>query len=176
MQCIRNKLINVYKKSEEDYILHGQIKNVENHGNNSNAMTKINDNIFCCGGKNGFIYIVSVEPAQVIQKINLGDSDNSDYVGFLHNSNDGFIFTSFEDKIIQLKIFKDEEDNFINLQKYDQIQNEENNEAIIAENGKIFYKSVLEKYSYDKSLFVLGIYKNDNIYEFEKVLDKCLNF
>jgi len=38
-------------------------------------MAKINDKLFCSGGKKSFIYIVSVDPVQVIQKIYLGEID-----------------------------------------------------------------------------------------------------
>ena len=105
-------------------------------------MAKINDNIFCSGGIKSFIYIVSVEPVQIIQKIILNNNmNNFDYVLFLHNSNDGFIFTSFEEKIIQLKIINDEEGNFIKLQKFDEIEDSLINEAIATTNdGKIFYE------------------------------------
>ena len=64
-------------------------------------MAKINDKLFCSGGKNGFIYIVSIEPIRIIQKIRLSEYS---YVKFLHNSNDGFIFAGIDDDIIQLKI------------------------------------------------------------------------
>ena len=153
------KLINVYKKSGDDYILHGQIKNALSHGSNSNGMTKINDNIFCSGGKSGFIYIVCVEPVQVIQKIMLGIGLISE-VGFLHRSNDGFIFTSFRGKILQLKIINDEDGNFIRLQNFDVIEDGANSdEPIITTNdGKIFYKQINE-HSNGKSTFFLTNYK-----------------
>ena len=153
------KLINVYKKSGDDYILHGQIKNALSHGSNSNGMTKINDNIFCSGGKSGFIYIVCVEPVQVIQKIMLGIGLISE-VGFLHRSNDGFIFTSLRGKIFQLKIINDEDGNFIKLQNFDVIDDGANSdEPIITTNdGKIFYKQINEN-SNGKSTFFLTNYK-----------------
>ena len=63
------KLINIYKNDGNKFPLLGQINNVNSHGNNSNGMAKINDNIFCSGGKNCSIYVISVEPIQVIQTI-----------------------------------------------------------------------------------------------------------
>ena len=156
------KLINVYKKNGEDYILLEKIKNVESHGNNSNSMAKINDKLFCCGGKKGFIYIVSVEPVQVIQKIIVGESDFV-YVGFLHNSNDGFIFTAFAHDIIQFEIINDEDGNFVELKKFDIIDTGVKNEAIITTNdGKFFYKKYNEN-SHDKSLLILENYKMRNL-------------
>ena len=156
-----SKNINIYKKKEDDYILQGQINNAESHGDNSNGMAKINDNIFCSGSIKSFIYIVSVEPVQIIQKIILNNNmNNFDYVLFLHNSNDGFIFTSFafEKKIIQLKIINDEEGNFIKLQKFDEIEVSLKNEAIATTNdGKIFYE--IKSKNEEKLNFCLINYK-----------------
>ena len=156
-----SKNINIYQKKGDDYILQGQINNAESHGDNSNGMAKINDNIFCSGGIKSFIYIVSVEPVQIIQKIILNNNmNNFDYVLFLHNSNDGFIFTSFafEKKIIQLKIINDEEGNFIKLQKFDEIEVSLKNEAIATTNdGKIFYE--IKSKNVEKLNFCLINYK-----------------
>ena len=58
----KTKLIKIFKKKDDDYLLLGEIKNAESHGENSNGMAKINDNIFCSGVDNSFIYIVSVLP------------------------------------------------------------------------------------------------------------------
>ena len=67
------KQINVYKKNVDGYLLLGEITNAESHGNNSNGMAKINDKLFCSGGKNNIINIVLVEPVQIIKKIILGE-------------------------------------------------------------------------------------------------------
>ena len=58
----RTRLINIYKNDNNEYPLLGSISNVESQGSNSNGMAKINDKIFCSGGKKGYIYIVSVDP------------------------------------------------------------------------------------------------------------------
>ena len=153
----RSKLIKVYKNEGKDYPLLGNILNVESHGNNSNAMTKVNDNIFCSGGKNGYIYIVSVFPLQVIQKIIL--TEGLFYISFLHNSNDGFIFTSVRRDIIQYKIIKDERNNFIKLEKFDTITDGEFNSTITTtRDGKIFYSQTNDNLIY-KTKFCLKEYK-----------------
>ena len=94
----------------------GIVTNVESHGSNSNGMAKINDKIFCSGGNKRFLYIVSVEPVQIIQKINLGLGGDDEFgiIRFICNSNDGFIFTSPEDEIIQYKIVYDKNGNLLN--------------------------------------------------------------
>jgi len=141
-------------------------------------MAKINDKLFCSGGKKGFIYIVSVDPVQVIQKIYLGEIDydySKEYIRFLHNSNNEFIFTSFDGiKIIQFKIINDEENNFIELEQFDIIDNGQNNNAIITTiKEKIFYKKKFEN-SYVNP-FLFKNYKI-NTKGFKISLDKYLNF
>jgi len=153
----RSKLINVYKNDGIDYPLLGKIPNAESHGNNSNGMARINDNIFCSGGKNGYIYIVSVFPLQVIQKIIL--TEGLFYISFLHNSNDGFIFTSIRRDIIQYKIILDDKNNFVKLEKYDVITDGEFNSTITTTgDGKIFYSQTNDNIIY-KTKFCLKEYK-----------------
>ena len=152
-----SKLIKVYKNEGKDYPLLGNIVNAESHGNNSSAMAKINDNIFCSGGKNGYIYIVSVFPLQVIQKLIL--TEGLFYISFLHNSNDGFIFTSVRRDIIQYKIIKDDKNNFIKLEKFDTITDGEFNSTITTtRDGKIFYSQTNDNLIY-KTKFCLKEYK-----------------
>jgi WD40 repeat protein len=154
------KVINVYKNDGKEYPILGQIKDAESHGNNSNGMAKINDEIFCSGGKDGYIYIVSVNPVQLIQKLIL-NKESYCYIHFLHNSGDGFIFTSFKKEIIQYKIITDEEGKFIELQEFDVIKDGLDIKAIITtDNGKIFYTQNMENgYQYGKYNFFLTDYK-----------------
>ena len=147
--------INVYKNDGKEYPLLGTIDDVSSHGYDSNAMAKINDNIFCSGGKKCSIYIVSVNPVQLLQKIILFET--LDYIYFLHKSNDGFIFTSLGEEIIQYKIINDEDGNFIRLEKFREIEDGNNNSAIITtDDGKIFYKQRYEEYN--RSMLFLSEY------------------
>ena len=133
----RSKEIRVYKNEGKEFPLLGTIDNVESHGANSNGMCKINNNVFCSGDRNGVIYIASVYPLQIIQKIIF---DKVAFIRFLHNSNDGFIFTSIDNKIFQYKIIKDEDGNFIKLEKYYTYEDAYDNSAIITtDDGKIIY-------------------------------------
>ena len=161
----RSKVINIYKNDGIEFPLLGQITDAHSHGSNSNAMTKINDNIFCSGGDNCCIYIVSVEPVQLIQKIILQEEDEikyNNYIRFLHNSNDGFIFTSFGEGIIQYKIIKDEDNNYITLEKFDDIEDGKNNSSITTtKDGKIFYSQINEQIQ-DKTNLFLTKYKQLN--------------
>ena len=159
-----SKIINVYKNDGENYPILGQIKNAVSHGNNSNAMAKINDEIFCSGGKPGYIYIVQVNPVNIIQKIIL-NQDSFSYIRFLHNSGDGFIFTSIQDEIIQYKIINDEEGNFIELEEFDVIKDGSDCKSVITtDNGKIFYTQNFNgHYNYSKINFFLADYKKSII-------------
>ena len=137
------KLIKIFNNDEKDYPLLGIINNCESHGNNSNGMAKINDKLFCSGGKEYFIYIICVEPIQLLQKIKIGEGNRlNDYIHFLHVSNKGFLFTSDGNNIIQFKIITDEYNNFVELLKFDSINNiYSGSKAIITtEDGKIFYQ------------------------------------
>ena len=134
------KMIKIFRNDGNEYPLLGKIKNVESHSSNSNGMVKINNNLFCSGGRCGFIYIVSIEPVQLIQKIYFKDNTLSK-VRFLHRSYDGFIFTSIDDVIIQYKVIYNKEGNFIKLEIYNIINDIEYNNAIFTtDDGKIFYK------------------------------------
>ena len=147
--------IRIYKNDEENYPLLGKIDNVDSHGNNSNGMVKINDKTFCSGGEHCCIYIVSIEPIQVIQKIMLEEEDSWNFIHFLIKSNDGFIFTSSEDEIIQYKIIKDEDDNFIKLEKFDIIKDAFYNHTVaITEDHKIFYKQKIDNFEGKTNLFL----------------------
>ena len=134
------KMIKVFRNDGNEYPLLGKIKNVESHGSNSNGMARINDNLFCSGGIYGFIYIVSIEPLQLIQKIYFKENTLS-IVRFLHRSYDGFIFTSFRGEIIQYKVIYNEDGNFINLEIYNIINDigDDNQAIFTTDDGKIFY-------------------------------------
>ena len=147
--------IRVYKNDENEYPIIGKIENVPSQGSNSNCMVKINNKTFCSGGNFCFIYIISIEPVQVIQKIKLEKKYDWDYVYFLIKSNDGFIFTSTGEKIIQFKIVKDEDDNFVKLEKFDIIQDAiENHTIAITEDNKIFYKQIIDNSDEKTNLFL----------------------
>jgi len=134
------KMIKVFRNDGNEYPLLGKIKNVESHGYNSNGMARINDNLFCSGGKCGFIYIVSIEPVQLIQKINF-KYNNLSRIRFMHRSYDGFIFTCIKNEIIQYKIILNEDGNFIKLEMYNIIDDtgDEIEDIFTTDDGKIFY-------------------------------------
>ena len=137
-----SKQIKVFNNNGKDYPLLGVISNAESQGSNSNGMAKINDRIFCSGGKNYYIYIVGVNPVQMIQKIKLVKNESLSTISFMHMSNSGYLFTSYNNKIIQFKVCKDENNNFIELEEIFTLEDKEEGSSsiITTDNGKIFYQ------------------------------------
>ena len=137
-----SKQIKVFNNNGKDYPLLGVISNAESQGSNSNGMAKINDRIFCSGGKNYYIYIIGVNPVQMIQKIKLVKNESLSTISFMHMSNSGYLFTSYNNKIIQFKVCKDENNNFIELEEIFTLEDKEEGSSsiITTDNGKIFYQ------------------------------------
>ena len=150
-----SKVVKVMNFERDDYNLIGTIRNLESQGKNSNGMSRINDKLFCSGGKNYFIYIISVKPVELIQIIKLVSQQSVNNINFMHTNHDGkFIFTSYKENIIQFKIIKDRNNNFIELEEFYKITNKQiGSPAIVTTNdGKIFYQI-------DKMKFCLKSYK-----------------
>ena len=100
-----SKVVKIMNNDGNEYNLIGTIKNLESQGENSNGMARINDKLFCSGGKNYFIYIISVQPVELIQIIKLLSQEAVTNISFMHTTDDGlFIFTSYKENIIQLII------------------------------------------------------------------------
>ena len=152
----RKRLINIYKNDGNKFPLLGQIKDVESHGNNSNGMAKINDNLFCSGGEGCYLYVISVIPVQVIQTIIIGKRNYNDYIHFVHKSYDEFIFASTGKQIIQYQIIKDKDNNFIKLEEIYEIEDGNDNSAIITtEEGKILYNQTFENSGLSTKLILI---------------------
>ena len=135
------KIIKIFNNDKKNYPLLGEIKDAESHGNNSNGMAKINDRFLISGGKSYFIYVVCVDPIQLVQKIKIITTDRWSYSNFVYINN-GFFFTSFRDNIIQYKIITDENNNFIEFKEVDIIKNNDSGckSIISTDDGRIFYQ------------------------------------
>ena len=151
----KDGLVKIFKKEIIDYKLLGTLNNIKSHGENSNAMERLNDSLFCLGGKSYMVYVISIEPIQLIQIIIL---DNSAFgnITSLHMSNNGFLFISYNKNIIQFKIIYDEMNNFVEMEKLEIIYNKsKRSEAFVTtDDGKIFYQI-----DADKTQFCLLSYK-----------------
>ena len=91
--------------------------------------------------KNYLIYVVCVEPVQLMQKIKLVDENSLCSVNCLNFNNNGFLFASYGDYIIQFKVINIR-NTFIEFKEFDIIKNKEGQSEAIAttEDGKIFYQ------------------------------------
>ena len=103
----------VYKNNGKSFPLLGELKNTITHGNSSNGLAKINDNLVCSGGKTLF-YIISIEPLQIVQKIILEEYLT---VEFMHITKDHYLYCNTFGGISQYKLINDENNNFIELIK-----------------------------------------------------------
>ena len=132
------KILKVFKRKEGNFILIRNFENCHSHGNNSNSMAKLNDNLFCSGG-NYFIYIVSVEPVEIKKIIEVESYGEIQFTYVFHN----YLFTAQNSNIIQYLIDIDEE-NFMELNQIKMIKNFRNQKSkaiALIDKGKIFYES-----------------------------------
>ena len=112
-------------------------------------MAKINDRLFCSGGKDYLVYVISIEPIQLIQKIKILENNDYTNLTFLYINN-GYFFTSYKENIIEFKIIYDEDNNFIEFKKIDIIQNKEygSKAMITTYDKKIFYQIKKKKVTF----------------------------
>ena len=101
--------LQVYKNDEKEFPLLGEMS-ISSHGESSNGLSKISDNIICCGGKN-VLNILSIFPLQIIQKIPLDCTT----VLFTYITKNNYLYCNFENIFIQYKIVTDEDNNFIEI-------------------------------------------------------------
>ena len=133
--------IQVYKNDGESFPLIGELSNIKTHGNTSNGIAKIDDNLVCCNSYD-IINIISIEPLQIIQKILINNED--DYVyspKYIYITKDNYLYVNGYERIIQYKIKKDENNYFNELIENGNYINENLNRNAIAplDDGRVFY-------------------------------------
>ena len=101
----------VYKNDDKSFPLLGEL-NIESHGDSSNGLCKINDKIVCCAGEDCF-HIINVEPLQVIQKIY---NQETEFL-YINCTKEDYLYYKGRKYIYQHKIIKDEDNNFVELDK-----------------------------------------------------------
>ena len=131
----------VYKNDGISFPLIGELVNVQTHGSSSNALSKINDHLVCSCGYNKF-YIICIQPLQIIQIFPFA-FNNTIYYSYATKDNYLYISGQYQE-ILQYKIIKDEDDNFveiIEIGKYDNMIKENTyNKAILPfDDGRIFF-------------------------------------
>jgi WD40 repeat protein len=100
----------VYKNDDKTFPLIGKL-DINSHGNSSNGLAKINDNIVCSGSKE-FLFVLSIIPLQVIQKISMNIYKN---IYFVYTTKDNYLYCKGDSSINQYRIIKDDNNNFIEL-------------------------------------------------------------
>ena len=128
----------VYKNAGEHFPLIGEI-NVESHGSSSNGLYKINDKLICSGAEYCF-FIVCIEPLQVIQKFPINYTD----VYYIYITKEEYLYCRGKNSIVQYRLIKDEDNNFIELFEIDKYPINEINfnreKAILPfDDGRIFF-------------------------------------
>ena len=104
----------VYKNDENHFPLKDELSNIKSHDCSSNGLAKINDNLVCSATENLF-YIISIEPLQIIQKIRM-NCERGFTIFYLYVTLDNFLYCKGDyQSIIQYKIIKDQNNNFIEL-------------------------------------------------------------
>ena len=134
------KIIKIFKREEDNYPLIGNFENCHSHGNNSNSMARINDNLFCSGA-NFYIYIVSVEPAEIKRIIEVEPYGEIKFTYIINN----YLFIAQDSNIIQYMIDFNEESNFMDLNQIKVIKNFRNYKShaiAITAKRKIFYETI----------------------------------
>ena len=136
------RLIQIFNNDGKDFPLIGTISNVDSHGSNSNGMAKINDGIFASAGNNTCIYIVSVDPVQIVQIIKIKDTAIYSTVAFVSTFENKYLYTGSGNEIFQFDIIKDDDNNFVELKESHIFKDKVigNSLAIRTKDGKLFYQ------------------------------------
>jgi WD40 repeat protein len=132
----------VYKNDGKNFPLIGELSNIRVIGISSNSLEKLNDNLVCSTAIN-FFYIISIEPLQIIQKVKI-NSDKFTQIFYIYATKDNYLYCKGEyQSIIQYKIIKDEDNNFIELKEIGKFRYGNNicfEKAILPfDDGRIFY-------------------------------------
>ncbi len=107
----------VYENNGKSFPLIGELINIESLGNSSNGLAKIDDNLVCSATNNSLFYIISIEPLQIIQKINIYSKKHTQIL-YIYVTKDNYLYCKGEyQSIIQYKIVKDEDNNFVELKE-----------------------------------------------------------
>ena len=136
-QYSSNGYFQVYNNDGKTFPLKGELKNVGSHGSSSNGLSKINDNLVCSSSE-GILYIISIEPIQVIQKIK-NIEKNTIYYNYI-TKNNYLYFTERYDYISQYKIIFDDENEFVEIVKIGEYNVSSQKAIIPFDDGRIFLK------------------------------------
>ena len=136
--------LQVYKNNGNSFPKIGQLEKIKPQGNSSNTLSKINNNTVCLGSNN-LLYIISISPLQVLQKIIIYSSS----VYFVYVTKENYIYCKGNNNILQYKIINDKDNNFIELLEIGKFNYSFQNRAILPlDDGRIFFEIQEESYNY----------------------------
>ena len=105
----------IYKNDGNLFPLIGELISIRAHGSSSNGLSKINDKLVCSTSNINLLYIICVEPIQIIQKIKM-DWEKITTIFYCYITKDNYLYFKGEyQSIVQFKIITDEDNNFIEL-------------------------------------------------------------
>jgi hypothetical protein len=105
----------IYKNDGNLFPLIGELISIRCHGSSSNGLAKINDKLVCSASDNNLLYIICIEPIQIIQKIQM-DWEKYTTIFYCYVTSDNYLYFKGEyQSIVQFKIITDEDNNFIEL-------------------------------------------------------------
>ena len=134
----------IYKNDGELFPLIGELVSIKSHGSGSNGLSKINDKLVCSATENNLLYIICIDPLQIIQKIKM-EWEKCTTIFYTYVTSDNYLYFKGEyQSIVQFKIITDEDNNFIELVeigKYnDKIYSNSYEKAILPfDDGRIFF-------------------------------------
>ena len=107
----------VYQNDGKSFPLVRELVNIESLANSSNGLAKIDDNLICSATNNNIFYIISIDPLQIIQKINICPKNHIEIL-YIYVTEDNYLYCKGGyQSIIQYKIIKDEDNNFVELKE-----------------------------------------------------------
>ena len=107
----------VYQNDGKSFPLVRELVNIESLANSSNGLAKIDDNLICSTTNNSIFYIISIDPLQIIQKINICSKNHIEIL-YIYATDDNYLYCKGGyQSIIQYKIIKDEDNNFVELKE-----------------------------------------------------------
>ena len=94
--------IQIFKNDEKEFPLIGEVDDITIHNSTTNGLSKINDKLFCVAGKEGYFYVICIDPVSIKTKILV--EKNID-IFYIYATKNNYIYCSGEENdIVQYKI------------------------------------------------------------------------
>ena len=101
--------IQLFNNDEKEFPLIGEIDDITIHNSTTNGLSKINDKLFCVAGKEGFFYVICIDPVSIKTKILVEKNIDIFYIYVTKNN---YIYCNGEENdIVQFKIILSDNKN-----------------------------------------------------------------